>query len=162
MLLKELRHEVLKAKLEQKGLTLYSFGNARAAPYEDLTIENLLVMTWKAKSWKAISVHRRTLPLLSCCTGSSPALEESRTPTQNMPLSGQAPQPMRCFATTHSHYFYAGVSVTRPVRDNKTRSDCERNTGEVMAQSFGAIDYAAVPGSAGGESGALYARTRTQ
>jgi L-ribulose-5-phosphate 4-epimerase len=116
MLLKELRHQVLKANVEpqQKGLALYTFGNAsgisrrqgpvvikpRGAPYDDLTIENL-----------------------SCCTGNSPALEESRTPTQNMRRSGQARQPMRCFGTTHSHYCYAVVSVTRPMHDNKTASD---------------------------------------
>ena len=58
----------------------------------------------------------------------------------------QARHPIPCFGTTHADYFHGPVPVTDALSDGEMAADYERNTGEVIARVFGAIDYAAVPG----------------
>jgi L-ribulose-5-phosphate 4-epimerase len=57
----------------------------------------------------------------------------------------QARQPIPCLGTTHADYFQGPVPVTRDLSDEEIASDYEKLTGEVIAQTFDAIDYAAVP-----------------
>lgn len=59
----------------------------------------------------------------------------------------QAESGIDCLGTTHADYFYGSVPCTRPLREEEVRQDYERNTGEVIVETFQTrhIDPAAVP-----------------
>jgi L-ribulose-5-phosphate 4-epimerase len=163
MLLKDLRHEVLRANLElqSKGLVLYTFGNASGisrreglvvikpsgVPYEELTAETLAVTDLEGKVVEGdlrpssdLATHLVLYKQFATIGGIAHTHSEYAT------AWAQARQPIPCFGTTHADYFHGAVPVTNALSDGEIDSDYEQKTGEVIARVFDAIDYAAVPG----------------
>jgi L-ribulose-5-phosphate 4-epimerase len=163
MLLKDLRHEVLRANLElqNKGLVLYTFGNASGisrreglvvikpsgVPYEELTAETLAVTDLEGKVVEGdlrpssdLATHLVLYKQFATIGGIAHTHSEYAT------AWAQARQPIPCFGTTHADYFHGAVPVTNALSDGEIDSDYEQKTGEVIARVFDAIDYAAVPG----------------
>ena len=163
MLLRELRDEVLQANLElqRKGLVLYTFGNVSGisrreglvvikpsgVPYEDLTAERLVVTDLEGKVVEGalrpssdLATHLVLYQKFATIGGIAHTHSEYAT------AWAQARQTIPCFGTTHADYFQGAVPVTRPMHDGEIASDYEKNTGDVIARIFDAIDYAAVPG----------------
>jgi L-ribulose-5-phosphate 4-epimerase len=163
MLLRELRNEVLQANLElqRKGLVLYTFGNVSGisrrkglvvikpsgVPYDDLKAEELVVTDLEGKTVEGalrpssdLATHLVLYQKFATVGGIAHTHSEYAT------AWAQARKPIPCFGTTHADYFQGTVPVTRPMRDSETASNYEKNTGDVIAQVFDEIDYAAVPG----------------
>jgi L-ribulose-5-phosphate 4-epimerase len=163
MLLKDLRHEVLRANLElqSKGLVLYTFGNTSGisrreglvvikpsgVPYEELTAETLAVTDLEGKVVEGdlrpssdLATHLVLYKQFATIGGIAHTHSEYAT------AWAQARQPIPCFGTTHADYFHGAVPVTNALSDGEIDSDYEQKTGEVIARVFDAIDYAAVPG----------------
>ncbi len=163
MLLPDLRNDVLQANLElqRKGLVLYTFGNASGiscseglvvikpsgVPYEKLTAENLAVTDLEGtvvegalRTSSDLATHLvlyKTFPTIGGI---------AHTHSAYATAWAQAQHPIPCFGTTHADSFQGPVPVTRPLLDEELVGDYEKNTGEVIARLFDAIDYAAVPG----------------
>ena len=163
MLLKDLRHEVLRANLElqSKGLVLYTFGNTSGisrreglvvikpsgVPYEELTAETLAVTDLEGKVVEGdlrpssdLATHLMLYKQFATIGGIAHTHSEYAT------AWAQARQPIPCFGTTHADYFHGAVPVTNASSDGEIDSDYEQKTGEVIARVFDAIDYAAVAG----------------
>jgi L-ribulose-5-phosphate 4-epimerase len=163
MLLLDLRNEVLQANLElqRKGLVLYTFGNASGisrreglvvikpsgVPYEKLTAEDLVVtdldgavIEGKLRPSSDLATHLVLYKAFATIGGIAHTHSEYAT------AWAQAVQPIPSFGTTHADYFQGPVPVTRPMHDDEISGEYEKNTGELIARLFDAIDYAAVPG----------------
>ena len=154
MIAPELRDLVYRAnrKLADTGLVHGTFGNVsgidRAAglmvikpsgvPYDDLTPAHMVPVSFATGT--AVD---------------SPLRPSSDTPThlelyRAFPSAGgivhthseyatafaQARLPIRCMGTTHADYFRHDVPVTRPMTDAEVTSEYERNTGNVIVETF--------------------------
>lgn len=58
----------------------------------------------------------------------------------------QAMKPIPAFGTTHADYFYGGIPCTRILTEEEVKTNYEKNTGIVIAETFRDLDYAALPG----------------
>ena len=58
----------------------------------------------------------------------------------------QAVKPIPAFGTTHADYFYGDIPCTRILTEEEVKTDYEKNTGIVIAETFRDLDYIAVPG----------------
>lgn len=58
----------------------------------------------------------------------------------------QAMKPIPAFGTTHADYFYGGIPCTRILTEEEVKTNYEKNTGIVIAETFRGLDYAALPG----------------
>ena len=163
MLLPDLRNEVLQANLElqRKGLVLYTFGNASGisrreglvaikpsgVPYEELTAEKLVVTDLEGTVVEGDLRPSSDLPTHLVLYKEFPTIGGvAHTHSEYATAWAQAQQPIPCFGTTHADSFQGPVPVTRPMLDAEVAANYEKNTGEVIARLFDAIDYAAVPG----------------
>src|SRR5271169_6781026 len=163
MLLAKLREEVLEANLElvRKGLVLATFGNASGVargeglivikpsgvPYDEMKPEDLVVTDLHGKIVEGTLRPSSDLPTHAALYRAFPAIGGiSHTHSEYATAWAQARKPIPCFGTTHADYFQGAVPVTRPMHDSETASNYEKNTGDVIAQVFDEIDYAAVPG----------------
>jgi L-ribulose-5-phosphate 4-epimerase len=163
MLLPDLRNQVLQANLElqRQGLVIYTFGNASGisrrdglvvikpsgVPYEELTAEKLVVTDLEGaviegdlRPSSDLATHLVLYRKFATIGG------VAHTHSEHATAWAQAQQPIPCFGTTHADYFRGSVPVTRPMQDIEIAADYEKNTGDVIARLFDAIDYAAVPG----------------
>ncbi len=58
----------------------------------------------------------------------------------------QARRSVPAFGTTHADYFHGPVPCTRELTEEEINGEYEKNTGLVIVERFGDIDYEAVPG----------------
>jgi L-ribulose-5-phosphate 4-epimerase len=163
MLLKDLRNEVLQANLElqRQGLVLYTFGNASGisrserlvvikpsgVPYERLTANMLVVTDLEGRVVEGDLRPSSDLATHLVLYQQFPTIGGvAHTHSEYATAWAQSRHPIPCFGTTHADYFHGPVPVTPELDDSEIAGDYEKNTGEVIARMFDAIDYAAVPG----------------
>jgi len=162
-MLKELKEEVLQANLElpQRGLVTYTWGNVSGidrksglvvikpsgVAYEELGLEHLAVVDLDGKQ-----VEGKLKP-------------SSDTPThlviyRNFPETGsvvhthskwatiwaQAGKGIPVLGTTHADYFYGEVPCTRKMTAEEIDGEYERQTGNVIVETFIGKNPAHVPG----------------
>ena len=60
-------------------------------------------------------------------------------------IYAQARKGIAAFGTTHADYFDGEIPCTRELSDDEIKSDYEKNTGLVIAQTFTALDYSRMP-----------------
>ena len=58
----------------------------------------------------------------------------------------QAGRSLPPYGTTHADYYYGEIPCTRPLTKEEVEGDYERNTGEVIVESFNDLDYERMPG----------------
>ena len=116
-------------------------------PYEELTAEKLVVtdmegavIEGRLRPSSDLPTHLVLYKTFATIGGVAHTHSEYAT------AWAQAQQPIPCFGTTHADSFQGPVPVTRPMLDAEVAANYEKNTGEVIARLFDAIDYAAVPG----------------
>lgn len=162
-MLNELKKQVLEANLflPKHQLVSFTFGNASGIdrqkglvvikpsgiPYENMTTEDLVVLDLDGKivegKWNPSSdtpTHLALYKAFPQCGGI--VHTHSRWAT----IYAQAGQPLQVFGTTHADYFYGPVPCTRPLTSSEIEGDYEKETGNVIAETFREIDPAAVPG----------------
>lgn len=143
--------------LAASGLVMGTFGNLSVAdfeagvfaikpsgvPYEQLSSEQMVIVS-----------------LADGETVDSPLRPSSDTPThlelyrafrcgsivhthsEFATMFAQARLPIRCMGTTHADYFRGDIPVTRPMREEEVTAAYERNTGLVIAETFGSLALA--------------------
>ena len=164
MLLKELRTQVLEANLElvQRGLVLYTFGNASGidreqglivikpsgVDYDDLRPEHMVVTDLNGKivdgALKPSSdLDTHTLLYRDFLTIGAVVHTHSEYATS----FAQAGLPIPALGTTHADYFYGPVPCTQPLADEACGDRYVYETGLAIVNHFkqNAIDPLAVP-----------------
>lgn len=58
----------------------------------------------------------------------------------------QAGRSLPPYGTTHADYYYGEIPCTRPLTKEEVEGDYERNTGDVIVESFNDLDYESIPG----------------
>ncbi len=58
----------------------------------------------------------------------------------------QAGQPIPALGTTHADYFYGNIPCTRKLTESEINSDYEKETGNVIIETFQNIDSNKIPG----------------
>jgi len=58
----------------------------------------------------------------------------------------QAGRSLPPYGTTHADYYYGEIPCTRPLTKEEVEGDYERNTGDVIVESFKELDYQSIPG----------------
>jgi len=153
MLLKNLRERVLRSNLElvERGLVLYTFGNASAidrqqglvaikpsgVPYEALTAEHIVVtdllgtvLEGGLRPSSDLQTHLEIYKHFQHVEGVVHTHSEFAT------AWAQAGRPIPCLGTTHADYFYGDVPVTRDLTESEIAHDYERNTGLVIGETM--------------------------
>jgi L-ribulose-5-phosphate 4-epimerase len=163
MLLAHLREQVLQANLElvRRGLVLYTFGNASGisrpdglvvikpsgVPYEEMKPEHLVVTDLEGKIVEGKLKPSSDLPthlvLYKAFDGIGGV---AHTHSEYATAWAQARRPIPCFGTTHADSFHGSVPVTEVMGGKEIASEYEKNTGHAIVQTFGKLNYAAVPG----------------
>lgn len=57
----------------------------------------------------------------------------------------QAGRSIPCYGTTHADYMYGEIPCIRNLTEEEIREDYEKNTGILIAEYFGDMDYMAMP-----------------
>lgn len=162
MLLAELRAQVLEANLElvQRGLVLYTFGNASGisrkdglvvikpsgVDYDELRPKDMVVTDLNGNV-----VEGRLRPSSDLATHlvlyqQFPRIGAvAHTHSEHAVAWAQARRPIPCLGTTHADYFHGPVPVTDSLQAEEIHSEYETNTGYVIARAFVELDYEAVP-----------------
>lgn len=58
----------------------------------------------------------------------------------------QAGKDIPAYGTTHADYFYGKIPCTRKLNQSEVESNYEKNTGDVIVETFADLDYSAMPG----------------
>jgi len=162
--LSRLRSEVLAANLElvERGLVLYTFGNASGidrerglvaikpsgVPYAELRAEDLPVYTLAGKlvdgKLKPSSDLDTHLHLYRELVGIGAVVH---THSEYATAWAQAGRAIPAYGTTHADYFHGPVPVTAPLSDAEIAEDYVLNTGVAITRLFvgGGVDPLAVP-----------------
>lgn len=161
-MLETLKSQVLAANLElvQRGLVLYTFGNASGidrergmvvikpsgVPYETMTAEDMVVSDLDGKL-----VDSRLKPSSDLATH----LELYRafpqiggvvhTHSEYATGWAQAGREIPAYGTTHADYFYGPVPVTEELSAEEVGGEYVLNTGRKIVERFRTLDPMAVP-----------------
>lgn len=151
--LRELQDRVYEANiaLVKHGLVILTWGNASeidreqgifgikpsGVPYEELRPEHIVLVDMDGKT-----VDSNLRP--SSDTPTHLVLYQRfqqiggivHTHSRYATAWAQAMRPLPCFGTTHADAFYGAVPCTRPLTDEETTGDYERNTGLVIVETF--------------------------
>ncbi len=150
----ELRRTAYDANMElaSSGLVMGTFGNLSAAgrdhgvfcikpsgvPYERLTPDDMVVVSLTTgepiDSTLRPSSDTPTHLELYRAFGCGAIVH---THSEYATMFAQARLPIRCMGTTHADYFRGDIPVTRPMRREEVEQDYEKNTGLVIAETFG-------------------------
>ncbi len=168
MLLAALRAEVLEANLElvQRGLVLYTFGNASGVDreqglvvikpsgvdYAQLRPEHMVVTDLDGKLVEGDLRPSSDLDTHTLLYREFPSIGAVvHTHSEFATSFAQAGLPIPAFGTTHADYFYGPVPVTEPLSDEAIGSRYVHETGLAIVRRFrgkdghGALDPLAVP-----------------
>lgn len=164
MLLEKLRAETLEANLElvQRGLVLYTFGNASGidreqglvaikpsgVPYEKLRPEDMVLTDLEGRL-----VEKGLRPSSDLATHlllyrEFPAIGGVvHTHSEYATAWAQAGRPIPPYGTTHADYFYGPVPVTDELSSEEIGGDYVLNTGHAIVRRFraGNLDPLATP-----------------
>ncbi|HSR42137.1 MAG TPA: L-ribulose-5-phosphate 4-epimerase AraD [Longimicrobiales bacterium] len=154
LLARELRERVHRANvaLGTSGLVSGTFGNVSGVdrgegwfaikpsgvPYEELTpaamvlvsLESGEVVDGELRPSSDTPTHRELYRAFPCGG-------VAHTHSEYATALAQARMPVRCMGTTHADYFRGDVPVTREMTRDEVEEAYERNTGLVIAETFG-------------------------
>ena len=154
----DLRERVLEANLAlvRAGLVVLTFGNASAVdraagvmaikpsgvPYDgstpaDIAVVDLATGTVVDGDTRPPRTRRRTSS--STARGPTSAASCTRTPPFATAWA-QARRELPCFGTTHADHFDGPVPVTRRLTPGEIDGEYERETGEVIVETFAALE----------------------
>lgn len=152
-MLSELKQQVLAANLSLPGygLVTFTWGNVSAIDrqqglvvikpsgiaYEEMTLEDLVVVDLdgvikegQRKPSSDTDTHLalyRAFPTIGGIV---------HTHSRNATIWAQAGQAIPALGTTHADYFYGDIPCTRPMREAEITGDYERETGQVIIETF--------------------------
>ena len=163
MKMDKLRQDVYETNMElfRSGLVLFTFGNVSGVNRE----EGLMLIKPSGVSYRDLSPDN--MVAVSLKTGEvvkGKLRPSSDTPTHlelylNFDCGGivhthssyatalaQNRLPIRCMGTTHADYFYGDIPVSRSMTQAEVEQNYEKNTGQVIVETFKNIDPLKIPG----------------
>jgi L-ribulose-5-phosphate 4-epimerase len=162
--LKMLREDVLAANLElfRLGLALFTWGNASAVdrerglvvikpsgvPYDTMTADDMVVVDLEGRPVDGALKPSSDLPTHLALYRAFPlAAGIVHTHSTHATAWAQAGLDLPAEGTTHADHFYGPVPCTRCLNDAEIAGDYERETGNVIVETFRnrEIDPASVP-----------------
>jgi L-ribulose-5-phosphate 4-epimerase len=161
-MLESLRKKVLEATLElvERGLVLYTFGNASGisredglvvikpsgVPYESMTDEHLIITDLDGRIVEGALRPSSDLPTHLVLYRAFPSIGGVvHTHSHFATCWAQARREIPCFGTTHADYFYGPIPVTDTMDTSAIESEYEWNTGEAIIRRFENLDPALIP-----------------
>jgi len=162
-MLKKLKKKVCKANLDlvKHGLVLFTWGNASAidrerglvvikpsgVEYSKMKPEDMVVIDLDGKVVEGEYKPSSDTPTHLVLYDSFPDIGGVvHTHSEWATIWSQAGQTIPPLGTTHADYFYGDIPCTRPLSATEIESDYERETGNVIAQTFHITDPNTVPG----------------
>lgn len=162
-MLKELKKTVCEANLllPKHGLVTFTWGNVSGidrekglvvikpsgVPYDGMQPEDMVVVDLDGKlvegKWKPSSdtpTHVVLYKAFPECGGI--VHTHSRWAT----TFAQAKKEISAMGTTHADYFYGAIPCTRPMTDREIRGEYEKETGNVIVETFADRNPADIPG----------------
>jgi len=161
-MLEELKKKVFEANLAlvKHGLVIFTWGNASAidrqkglviikpggVEYGGMTADDMVVVDLDGKvvegRYKPSSDTPTHIQLYKAFEGIGGVAHTHSTYATAWAQSGRE---LVCLGTTHADYFYGGVPCTRRLTEYKVKQDYEKNTGLVIAETFGGRDPLSCP-----------------
>ena len=162
-MLEELKKTVCEANLllPKHGLVTFTWGNVSGidrekglvvikpsgVPYDGMQPEDMVVVDLDGKlvegKWKPSSdtpTHVVLYKAFPECGGI--VHTHSRWAT----TFAQAKKEISAMGTTHADYFYGAIPCTRPMTDREIRGEYEKETGNVIVETFADLNPADIPG----------------
>ena len=161
-MLKKLKEKVLEANLQlpRAGLVVFTWGNVSGIdrerglvvikpsgiPYEDMQAEDMVVLDLEGNvvegKWKPSSDTPTHLALYKAFPGCGGIVHtHSRWAT----TFAQAGMSVPAMGTTHGDYFYGDIPCTRKMTPEEIAGEYERETGNVIIETFRDRDPMEVP-----------------
>ncbi|MTH65611.1 L-ribulose-5-phosphate 4-epimerase AraD [Paracoccus shanxieyensis] len=158
----DLRHAVLRANLDcvNHGLVVSTFGNAsgidRAAgrilikpsgvPYDRLSAGDMVACDLDGRALDNRLRPSSDLQTHAVLYRAFPGIGGVvHTHSTYATIMAQARRPIPCLGTTHADYFHGTIPVTRDLTPDEIARDYVLMTGEVIAETFAALDPLAIP-----------------
>ena len=162
-MLEELKKTVCEANLllPKHGLVTFTWGNVSGidrekglvvikpsgVPYDGMQPEDMVVVDLDGKlvegKWKPSSdtpTHVVLYKAFPECGGIV------HTHSRWAPTFAQAKKEISAMGTTHADYFYGAIPCTRPMTDREIRGEYEKETGNVIVETFADRNPADIPG----------------
>jgi L-ribulose-5-phosphate 4-epimerase len=162
-LLENLKQAVLEANLElpKKGLVTYTWGNVSSidretglvvikpsgVPYEELKIEHLVVVDLDGKVIEGSLNPSSDTPTHLILYKNFKAIGGVvHTHSRWATLWSQAGRGIPALGTTHADYFYGEIPCTRRMTSVEINGEYEKETGNVIVETFADKNPAYIPG----------------
>lgn len=162
-MLEDLKSRVLEANLElvRKNLVIYTWGNVSGidrksglvvikpsgVDYDELKVEDMVVVDLQGK---VIEGHFNPSSDTSTHLVLYRAFKEIggvvHTHSEWATSFAQAGLSVPAFGTTHADYFYGEIPCTRAMIKEEIKGDYEKETGNVIVETFKNIDPLFIPG----------------
>ncbi len=162
-MLDQLKHEVCQANLDlvAHGLVMFTWGNASAidrdkglvvikpsgVKYDAMKPDDMVVIDMNGKvvegNYKPSSDTETHLVLYRSFPGIGSVIH---THSEWATIWAQAGQAIPALGTTHADYFYGNIPCTRKMTADEINSGYEKETGNVIVETFQHLDPNAIPG----------------
>ncbi len=153
MELKALKEEVFAANLElvKRGLVIYTWGNVsvidrnqgiivikpRGIEYSDMVAEDMSVTDLDGNIVQGKLLPSVDLDIHIAIYNKFPEIKSiAHTHSTYATAFAQAREDIPCYGTTHADHFYGSIPCTRPISEEETKGNYEKNTGDVIVQTF--------------------------
>lgn len=162
-MLESLKKSVLEANLElpRKGLITYTWGNVSGidrtkglivikpsgVAYEDLKLEDLVVVDLKGNIVEGkLNPSSDTATHLSIYNNFKEVGGIVHTHSRWATLWAQSGRGIPALGTTHADYFYGEIPCTRKMLSEEIEGEYEKETGNVIVETFKGINPLYIPG----------------
>jgi L-ribulose-5-phosphate 4-epimerase len=162
-MLRELKEAVLEANLElpRKGLVTYTWGNVSGidrennlivikpsgVSYDELKIEDLVVIDLDGNKVEGkLNPSSDTATHLVIYKNFKDVGGVVHTHSRWATSWAQAGKGIPAFGTTHADYFYGTIPCTRKMTDEEIKGEYEKETGNVIVETFKGINPEYIPG----------------
>jgi L-ribulose-5-phosphate 4-epimerase len=162
-MLKTLKESVLEANLElpKKGLVTYTWGNVSGidrennlvvikpsgVPYKELKLEHLIVVDLEGNVVEGkLQPSSDTPTHLVIYKNFQEIHGVVHTHSRWATIWAQAGKPIPALGTTHADYFYGEIPCTRKMTDKEIKGEYEKETGNVIVETFEEQNPIYVPG----------------
>ena len=162
-MLEDLKKAVLEANLElpKRGLVTYTWGNVSGidrkaglvvikpsgVPYEDLKLEHLVVLDLGGNKVEGkLNPSSDTPTHLVIYKNFEEVGGVVHTHSRWATIWAQSGVPIPALGTTHADYFYGDIPCTRKLTDAEIQGEYERETGNVIVETFKGINPMYLPG----------------
>jgi len=159
----QLINDVWKANIElsKSGLVIQTWGNVSGidrsegiivikpsgVPYDELKIDDMVALDLNGKIVKGNKKPSSDTPTHIELYKAFPKIEGiTHTHSMYATVFAQACRDITCFGTTHADTFSGSIPVTRFLTQEEIDIAYEKNTGFVIIERFGDLNYIQTPG----------------